>query len=80
MHVCTTWIGDVGFRYLTLSTQLTEDRLRHANGPVQPSVPLHLYSQLMPTTRLGRFITNAIKGVSTKPIIGPLHTLIALLR
>ena len=24
-----------------LSTQLTEDRLRHASGPVQPSVPLH---------------------------------------
>ena len=24
-----------------LSTQLTEDRLRHTSGPVQPSVPLH---------------------------------------
>ena len=28
---------------VTLSTQLTEDRLRHASGPVQPSVPLHLF-------------------------------------
>ena len=26
-----------------LSTQQTEDRLRHASGPVQPSVPLHEY-------------------------------------
>ena len=24
-----------------LSTQLMEDKLRHASGPVQPSIPLH---------------------------------------
>ena len=29
-----------------LSTQLTEDRLRRTSGPVQPSVPLHLFGPL----------------------------------
>ena len=37
-----------------LSTQLKEDRLWHAIGPVQPSVPLHWYLYSQPKNGLIR--------------------------
>ena len=37
-----TYIGQIPDQgSCPLSSQLTEDRHRHASGPVQPSVPLH---------------------------------------